>query len=141
VNAVRAPSIFDELQGACGLPSMKSTEKVAETCRTEPARKTHRCPRLSRRRGRLGQFPTDRGAGESHESCVGGIRNSDHNRDSRRAASAADSSRLGKNAHGLSRLTRLARLLGRTSRSYRALPSRRPRVGDARAACGHGDSR
>jgi hypothetical protein len=56
VNAVRAPSIFEELQGACGLPSMKSTEKVAETGRTEPAGKTHGCPRLSRRRGRPASF-------------------------------------------------------------------------------------
>jgi hypothetical protein len=59
VNAVRSSSILDELQGACGLPSMKSTKKITETGRAEPAGKKHGCPRLSRRRRRLGQFPTD----------------------------------------------------------------------------------
>jgi len=41
VDTVRAPSVLHELQRACRLAPVKSTEKIAETGGTEPTGKKH----------------------------------------------------------------------------------------------------
>jgi hypothetical protein len=57
MDAVNAPAILDELESPGGLASMKSTEKIAETSRTEPARKEHCCEALSGKSTAIGHFP------------------------------------------------------------------------------------